>query len=58
MVATKSNLQELVEKFNAIEGFEAKCAFFHEHPELATIFHSVHFPKPKITAKVSPPPTP
>lgn len=42
----KTSLEKLVAQFNAIADFEQKCAFFHEHPELARIFHAVHFPKP------------
>jgi hypothetical protein len=29
------------------EQFAEKCAYFHEHPNLAKVYRAIHFPKPE-----------
>lgn len=37
--------EQTVEDFLACETHAEKCAFFHAHPELKTVFREIHFPK-------------
>ncbi|MEN6533317.1 MAG: hypothetical protein ABFD89_06615 [Bryobacteraceae bacterium] len=39
--------EEKVKVFLELKTHDEKCAYFHAHPELATIFGGHHFPKPK-----------
>jgi hypothetical protein len=48
----ENTLNEKVRVFLDLGTHEEKCAYFHEHPELATIFGGHHYPKPSQKSEV------